>query len=194
MRILGIALIVAVVAAPCAMGQAVTGYAGGFEYPAYYGTLPGDVVGYRFTVANSVQVSDLGVWNQDTSTGGAGLSASHQVGIWDGSQTLIASTTVTTSGTVNGSWTYASITPVVLNPGQTYTIGALYPGNDNDSYLSGCSTLTMAAGVTFVQSVYPASEGLGFVFPAGNSTSSGRLGPNFLFSVVPVELQSFVVE
>ncbi len=191
MRILGIALVVAVAAVPCAMGQAITGYAGGTEYGSYYGTLPGDVVGYRFTVANSVQVSDLGVWNQDTN---GGLSASHQVGIWDGSQTLIASTTVTTSGTVNGAWTYASITPVVLNPGQTYTIGALYPGTDNDSYLSGCSSITMATGVTFVQSVYPASGGLGFVYPASNSTSYGRFGPNFLFSVVPVELQSFAVE
>ena len=191
MRIVGLAATALLAVAPVAMGQAVTGFTGGSQYPLYYGGSTGDVVGFRFTVATSVQVSDLGVWNQDSS---GGLSASHQVGIWDGSQALIASTTVTTSGTVNGAWTYASITPVVLNPGQTYTIGALYIGTDNDNYVSGASSMTTAAGVTFVQSVYPASGSLGFAYPAGNSTSFGRFGPNFLFSVVPVELQSFVVE
>ena len=101
---------------------------------------------------------------------------------------------MTPAGTVNGNWTYASITPVVPNPCQTYTIGALFTGTDNDDFLSGCSSMTTATGVTFVQSVYPPSGSLGFVYPAGNSTSFGRLGPNFLFSVVPVELQSFAVE
>jgi hypothetical protein len=191
MRIVGLAATALLAVAPVAMGQAVTGFTGGSQYPLYYGGSTGDVVGFRFTVATSVQVSDLGVWNQDSS---GGLSASHQVGIWDASQALIASATVTTSGTVNGAWTYASITPVVLNPGQTYTIGALYIGTDNDNYVSGASSMTTATGVTFVQSVYPASGSLGFAYPAANSTSFGRFGPNFLFSVVPVELQSFVVE
>jgi hypothetical protein len=194
MKTVGLAATALLAVAPVAMGQAVTGYTGGTQWALYHGGSTGDVVGFRFTVANSVQVSDLGVWNQDTAAGGAGLTSSHQVGIWDASQALIASATVTTAGTVNGAWTYASITPVVLNPGQTYTIGALYTGTDNDQYLSACSSMTTAAGVTFVQSVYPASGSLGFAYPAGNSTSFGRFGPNFLFSVVPVELQSFVVE
>jgi hypothetical protein len=194
MRIFGLATAALLAVAPVAMGQGVTGYTGGTQYAIYHGGSTGDVVGFRFTVATSVQVSDLGVWNQDTSTGGAGLTSSHQVGIWDAAQALIASATVGPAGTVIGSWTYASITPVVLNPSQTYTIGALYTGTDNDMYLSACSSMTMAAGVTFVQSVYPAAGSLGFVYPASNTTSFGRLGPNFLFTVVPVELQSFVVD
>jgi len=48
--------------------------------------------------------------------------------------------------------------------------------------------------VTWVQSVYPAAAELGFVYPASNSTSLGRFGPNFNFTIVPVELQSFTVE
>jgi len=194
MRATLLTLVVLVALTPVAWGQAVTGFTGGSQYPLYHGGSTGDVVGYRFTVSNPLEVSDLGVWNQDTAAGGAGLTSSHEVGIWDASQALIASVTVTTGGTVVGAWTYASITPVTLSPGQTYTVGALYTGTDNDSYISGASSMTTAPEVTWVQSVYPLAGSLGFSYPGNNSTSFGRFGPNFLFTVVPVELQSFSVE
>ncbi len=186
----GLILVCVLGLASVASGQAVTGYSGGSQYGSYYGTDPGDVVGYRFTVSSPLEVSDLGIWNADSD----GLTAAHQVGIWDASQALLASASPAPGGTVVGSWTYAAITPITLSPGQTYTIGALYTATDGDSYLSGATSMTTAAEVAWVQSVYPASAGLGFVFPASNSTSYGRFGPNFLFTVVPVELQSFTVE
>lgn len=173
-----------------ASGQAVTGFSGGSQYGSYYGDPPGDVVGYRFTVSAPLEVSDLGIWNADST----GLNAAHQVGIWDASQVLVASASPGPGGTVVGQWTYASITPVTLSPGQTYTIGGLYTATDGDSYISGATSMTTAPEVTWVQSTYPASAGLGFAYPASNSTSAGRFGPNFLFTVVPVELQSFSVE
>jgi hypothetical protein len=95
---------------------------------------------------------------------------------------------------VVGDWTYASITPVTINPGETYTIGCPYTPTDNDQYISSASSMTTATDVTWVESVFPASADLGFVFPTGTSTSFGRFGPNFLYTVVPVELQSFSVE
>ena len=188
------ALLCAVILAVGATGawaQAVTTFSGGTQYAIYYGSSTRDVVGYRFTVSSPLSVSDLGVWNADTD----GLTSAHQVGIWDSSQTLIASVTVDpATGTPVGQWTYASITPVVLNPGETYTAGALYTATDNDSYISGASSVTTAPEVTWVQSVYPSAGDLGFVYPALDSTSGGRFGPNFLFTVVPVELQSFTIE
>ncbi|HSN56719.1 MAG TPA: hypothetical protein VLT32_18760, partial [Candidatus Sulfomarinibacteraceae bacterium] len=124
-----------------------------------------------------------------------GLTSTHQVGIWDQAQALVASVTVDpATGTAIGQWTYGAITPVTLTPGQTYTAGALYTGTDNDNYISGASSLTTDPNVTWVQSVYPAAGSLGFAYPASNSTSNGRFGPNFTFTVVPVELQSFSVE
>jgi hypothetical protein len=189
----GVAVLLMV--APVAFGQAVTGFTGGAQYGIYHGGSTGDVVGFRFTVSAPLEVAQLGVWNADTATGAAGLTASHEVGIWDASQALLASATVDpATGTVIGQWTYAAITPVTLMPGQTYTAGTLYTSTDNDSYISGATSLTTDPNVTWVQSVYPAAGSLGFVYPASNSTSNGRFGPNFTFTVVPVELQSFSVE
>lgn len=180
--------------APVVMGQGITGFTGGVEYAYYYTGSTGDVVGFRFEVLAPVEVDALGVWNADAS---AGLSSPHQAGIWDASQALIASVTVDpTTGTVVGDWIYAAITPVTLVPGQVYTAGAFYTDVDNDSYISGASGVTTDANVTWINGVYPSAGSLGFVYPANNSssTSGGRFGPNFTFTVVPVELQSFTIE
>jgi hypothetical protein len=180
--------------APAVMGQGITGFTGGSLYGSYYGSLaPGDVIGFRFTVSAPYTVASLGVYNADTN----GLTSSHQVGIWDGAQTLIASVTVDpATGTPIGNWTYASITPVTLMPGQTYTAGAAYTTDDDDSYISGASAVTTDPVVTWLNAVYPTAGDLGFVYPGLDSspTSGGRFGPNFTDEVVPVELQSFTIE
>jgi hypothetical protein len=194
MRRVGFIAVVVMLAAPVVFSQGITGFTGGSFYNSYYGSLaPGDVVGFRFTVSSSYQVASLGVYNADTN----GLTSSHQVGIWDETQNLIASVTVDPStGVAIGDWTYAPITPVTLNPGQTYTAGATYTSDDDDSYISGASGVTTDPAVTWLNAVYPASGDLGFVFPTLDSspTSGGRFGPNFTDEVVPVELQSFTIE
>jgi len=181
--------------APAVMGQAVTGFSGGSQFNAYYGGTTGDTIGFRFEVTAPLEVAMLGVWNEDTNAGGTGLTSPHQVGIWDASQTLITSVTVDpTTGTVIGAWIYAAVTPVTLTPGQVYTAGVLYTETDSDNYISSATSMTTDPNVVFIQSVYPTATSLGFAYPGMNSTSFGRFGPNFTFSVVPVELQSFSVE
>ena len=195
MRKVTLVVLILLVGATGAWAQAVTGFTGGTEYSSYYGgTVAGDVVGYRFTVSSPLSVTELGVWNADTAAGGAGMTSSHETGIWDSSQTLLASVTVIPGGPVVGNWVYATITPVVLSPGETYTIGTIYTTTDNDNYISSASSMTTAPEVTFLNSVYPAAIDLGFVYPTMDSSSFGRFGPNFLFTVVPVELQSFSIE
>ncbi len=160
--------------------QAIESFSGGSEFPIFYGGSTGDVVGYRFTMNSAQSVQSLGVWNGD-SLGGGGLDNDHQVGIWDDSQTLIASVTVTTSSPITGDFRYESITPVVLNPGTTYTIGALYTATDDDGYLSN-PTIVTNPEVNTVNAVFPASGDLGFVFPTEDSAGNpGRIGPNFIF-------------
>lgn len=183
--------VILLVGATGAWAQAVTGFTGGSEFSSYYGSVAGDVVGYRFTVNSPLQVSDLGVWNGDNT---GGMDSPHQVGIWDSTQVLLASVTVNPGGMVVGAWMYASITPIVLSPGETYTIGALYTPTDNDNYISSAASMTTDPDVTWTNSVYPSVEELGFVYPELDSSSFGRFGPNFLFTVVPVELQSFTIE
>jgi hypothetical protein len=180
-----------VVCAPVAWGQAITGFTGGTAYTAYHSGSTGDVVGWRFNISAPLEISDLGVWIDSD-----GLTVSHQVGIWDGSQALVASTTVSPGGTVVGDWIYESITPVVLMPGDTFTAGVVYASTDGDSYISGASSVTTHSDVTWLNGVYPSAGDLGFVYPTEDSAASsgGRFGPNFLFTTVPVELQSFSIE
>ena len=195
MRRVGFIAAVVMLAAPIVFSQAITGFSGGGQYGLYYTGSTGDVVGYRFEVTAPVEIDQLGAWNADTNAGGAGLTTPHQVGIWDASQALVASTTVDpATGIVIGDWIYAAITPVTLTPGQVYTAGVIYFDTDSDNYVSSASSMTTAPEVLWVQSVYPSALSLGFTYPANNSTSAGRFGPNFTFTVVPVELQSFTIE
>ncbi|MCK5132199.1 MAG: DUF4082 domain-containing protein [Candidatus Sabulitectum sp.] len=174
-------MIIVLVCAPFAFGQAITGFSGGNEYDSYYGDPAGDVIGWRFTVADDILITDLGVWNEDKT---GGIESPHEVGIWDASKALITSVTVDNTGTVVGDWIYASITPVVIATGETYTIGAIYFASDDDWYISGASSVTSDPDVTWLNSVYPLGGNLGFVFPENDSSpsSGGRFGPNFILT------------
>lgn len=172
------------VCASVAWGQAITGFAGGYEYNIYHSGSTGDVIGWRFTVDVQIEISDLGVWNNDNT---GCMDTPHPVGLWDGSHTLITYVIVDPTGTVVGDWIYASITPVVINPTETYTIGALYYSDDNDLYISSATSMTTDPNVTFVNSVYPATGSLGFVYPELNTSSFGRFGPNFIFTETSLE-------
>lgn len=75
-------------------------------------------LGYKFTANTAVNVVGLGNWNRDA--GGT------RIGLWDSSQTLLASATLTGSETPVGTadWLFARITPVALTAGSSYFVGA----------------------------------------------------------------------
>ncbi|MEM1081572.1 MAG: DUF4082 domain-containing protein [Pseudomonadota bacterium] len=159
---------------------AIDSFTGGTAFGNFYADSTGDVVGFRFTMNSEQAVQSLGVWNGDTA-GAGGLDNPHQVGIWDDTETLIASTTVTPTSTAIGDFRYEDISPVTLSTGVTYTIGVVYTATDDDSYVSG-PTITFNSEVTSVNAVFPSAGDLGFVFPTEDSGgNAGRLGPNFLF-------------
>ena len=102
----------------------------GFAGASWKGT-----IGWSFTVgANPITVSQLGLYD----SGGNGLAESHQIGLWTGDGSLLLrSTTVPagTSATLSGAYRYVPVTPVTLNAGQTYVIGAFYSVNSGDDIL-----------------------------------------------------------
>lgn len=167
--------------AAAANGQAITGFTGGSAYNIYHGGSTGDAIGYRFTVNEQISVTDFGVWNADQT---GGMDTDHPVGLWDDTQTLLADVVVTTAGTVVGDWIYTPVTPVVLNPGTTYTIAVVYYSDDQDYYISSATSMNTDPAVTWVNAVYPTTGSLGLTYPAMDSpaTSKGRFGPNFLFT------------
>ncbi len=169
-----------------ASGQAITGFSGGSQFPAWSADGPG-VVGWRFDVNTTIVLTDIGIFNADTAAGTPGLTASHQVGLWDSSGNLLTSGVAGPGGTVIGQFTYTDVADVVLNPGERYTIGAVYDINDGDSYVSGPSSLSLAPEINpTTNGVFPNDTDLGgLIFPTGDSTNLARLGTNFLFVPTP---------
>jgi hypothetical protein len=92
----------------------------------------GLVAGMTFTaVGQPVTFNSLGF----VDVGNDGLAGSYTVGIWDASQNLLASTTVTPSSTPINGFLYGSIPATTIAAGQQFTIGALIPPQPADPWL-----------------------------------------------------------
>ena len=89
-------------------------------------------LGFVFTANANFNVTSLGYYDDQ----GDGFLTPHEVGIFDSSGTLLASTTLAagTSGALGpNDFRYQAITPLALVAGDTYTIAGLSPnisGND----------------------------------------------------------------
>ena len=147
----------------------------------------GNNLGWSFTVgSNSLTLSALGLYD----AGGDGFAESHPIGPWTSTGILVASTHVsfgTVAPLIDG-YRYGSITPSLLNAGQTYVIGAWYQQNSADAYIIN-STQTFAPYITFGESQQPSSNPSTppFGFPGGSSGThnEGYFGPNFQFVAPP---------
>jgi len=99
-------------------------------------------IGWQLSVSSTITIDGLGLFDVDP----AGLTETHQVGIWDNSGTLLASTTVTSGSTFvtsvsgAGDWLFNSITPLVLAPG-TYVVSGFY-ATSADSVMANATIVT----------------------------------------------------
>lgn len=150
---------------------------GGTEYDSYYGSTPGDVIGFAFTADVDLTATALGVWIGSDGV----LNSSHQVGLWDlNSQSLLGSVVVDNSDLLLDSFRYADLSSALqLTAGTSYVLGAVFEFDDGDGYISSPSSVT-TSNVTILNAVFPAAEDLGFIFPTGVTQSLGRFGPNML--------------
>ena len=142
--------------------------------------------GYTFTLANSIQITQLGFWDYQAN----GLSAAVPMTIWNGTGTTQATATVpagTTTGEINQYLYVTLATPVTLATG-TYPLGG-YVTNSNDFVQYNVATITGATRVT-----YGATRSVsGNAYPAGNAiiNSNGYFGPNFQFANAVPELSTW---
>jgi len=91
--------------------------------------------GFGFSLTSTQSVGSLGIWDEESN----GLATSHQVGLWNSAQTLLAVATVDNSSSPvastspNGRWMFTSLPgPLSIGPG-TYFLGAYYP-NQTDAF------------------------------------------------------------
>src|SRR5574337_470601 len=168
-------------------GQLVGGISGGDELSVGPGT-----AGYEFTVgAQPLSIATLGVYDSGQDNV---LNSSHTVGIWNSSQTLVGSVTVTPQNSTElNNFFYANLaTPITLQAGATYRVGAQYADSDLDLAIGNASSTTVN-GITMKDAYL--STGTGFEYPDLNisSANQGFYGPNAGFSAVPEPSQYALV-
>ena len=90
-----------------------------FNHPATTQNTTGDhTFGLVFTVTQNIEVDYLGYFDPS-----GGMIDSHEVGLYDSSGTLLASTDVTSASAYSSAnFLYNAITPIELLAGQTYVL------------------------------------------------------------------------
>jgi hypothetical protein len=162
---------------------AITGFTGATAFGSINDTA--QTIGFTFTANSSLIVSALGFWEQNT---GANLTQTHQVGLWTSTGTLLASATVAVNGAVTGNWRYATISPVTLTAGQSYTVGSAITSPFTDTFsrvdVPG-GTITSSPLISVTSSALNASAA-GFSFPGvADPIAFARLGPNLMVQAAP---------
>ena len=149
----GLAMVVGFVAG--STGQARAGelaldFTGGSSYFASQDSGSPYTIGWSLTTSQSFTASALGFWDEADHT----LGFTHEVGLWDASGNLLASTTINSASapvasTGSGQWLFNAIGSVTLTPG-TYVLGATYvKADDLDAYRYYVSSDTTIPGVTY---------------------------------------------
>lgn len=146
------------------------------------GTSPYDgdgpwTLGYSFVANTPLAAVGLGAYD----AGHDGFTTNHEVGLWDSMGNLLATTTVTSAGTLIGDFRYAAISAVSLNAGSTYYVGASDFGAGETYTLYG--NVTAAAGITYSNSAF--MLGAGLLFPSNAGPVNGYYGGNVLLAAVP---------
>lgn len=134
-------------------------------------------MGFEFQVNTSLTVSGLAFW--------APTSLGDQVGLWNSSGALLTSTTVSSSDPTlgNGFFHYASVSPILLSPGDYIVAGQTASGSPYSFDDNGFSTIPQ---VTYLRDYFISSSSLTFPtiteLPAG---SNGFFGGDVVVATVP---------
>ncbi|MHB9035861.1 MAG: hypothetical protein ACYC64_04280 [Armatimonadota bacterium] len=150
--------------------------------------LVGWTLGYRFTVGSKpIIVTQLGAYDY----GSNGLSAPIPVTIWNADGSAIVATTSIPSGTAQDSWgladtygryVFKNISPMTLNAGTTYVIGA-YSSGTNDYFSDWSQVPSFVEGPDIT--VDQARNWGGNTFPIGVVAGHYMYGgPNFTYETL----------
>lgn len=109
----------------------------------------GQTWGWSFTVAEPMDLSAMGIYDHE----GDGLTSDHEVLLWRNSdEALLGSVTVGSGDAPDGHFVFKGlVSPVSLDPLETYTLVATYPSGQSDAFgwNNDTSPLTFAPGVNW---------------------------------------------
>jgi hypothetical protein len=172
-----------------ATGQAMAGPVLDFRGGSTSGGRPasGFTLGWAFDVSDPLTISGLGLFDM----GADGLTASHQIGLWTSTGTLLVSTTIITadstpvaSASPVGNWRFTPIGSLTLDPGG-YVVGATLAIDDPDQLQVNASGLSLITGVTFQGDRQNVGEGLNFPATFSRNPDPGFFGPNLFVGSLP---------
>jgi len=148
-------------------------------------------VGWTFQTTGNISVTDLGVFNYIVTS-----QTNIQVGLWDSSNNLLASNTITPASTLTNQTRYASITPVLCIPGVVYHIGAFAPNVLSIQF--DVVTPDLGGSVTLSPELQlrgsAESVGASFSSPAEIAADGSIfLAPNFQYTPVAPEPSGFAL-
>jgi hypothetical protein len=159
-------------------GQLITSFSGGSSVIVAPATL-----GFSFLIGpHPIAVQALGVLD----AGELGLTASHEVAIWDMTPpvpTMVAEATVEPSGVEINGFVYAPLTAhITLAVGKTYIIAAQYSGFDR--VILGITNGVPLAGAVFGNAQLAFGPGLNLPTIPAPSADYGFIGPNFSLEAI----------
>ena len=138
--------------------------------------------GYAFNVtAENLVATGLGMWD----VGGNGLAQLHQVGLWDPSGALIASTTIpagTSADLING-FRVVDIPDVPLFIGSGYVVGAFLLNGSTDFQAFDLTGLVTAPGITLAGARFINGVNT-LTLPTTNFASNALVGGSLMVDTV----------
>jgi len=145
-----------------------------FAAPSSPGTDASYSVGFEFDTLQPITVTALGMYDD----GANGFAESHDVGIFNSSGTLLASTTVFSTNPLIGYFRYQPITPLNLPAGSGYRVAAV---TGTERYMWSPSGATTNSLIRFVRDRWtPFATSL--VLPSNSDGQLGYFGANFLLT------------
>jgi hypothetical protein len=144
--------------------------------------------GWEFTVSQDIQVTDLGKFDYEADgIIGTGVALYNRTA---GGTKLAEASLVGAAFETSGAYRayYTAITPVVLTPGNTYTIAAVQDG-PSESIFWAANTATYASDITYVRGIASSGASLPSTFtsnsPQLTGTTNGYFGGTFKYELVP---------
>ena len=125
--------------------------------------------GIDFTVNSPVTVDALEYYV------GGGITQDHDVGLYNASGTLLASTTISISSPVSGFWGVGNIASITLSPGTYQLVGV----SGSDNYTWNDPGFNSNTNLTYLGDTYNSGTTLQFQTPGfQGGVSDGIWGPN----------------
>jgi hypothetical protein len=129
-------------------------------------------LGFEFLPTVNIEVTSLGSFFP------TGATDQHGAGLWTSAGTLLASTTVTGTGTEG--FDYSDITPVLLLAGQAYVVSA---STLTDNYAIN-PTFTVGPDLVYIRHLETRCSTVAACFPTTPATFND-FGANFTYTLVP---------